>query len=356
MHRWFSYRKYESFQRQLNIYGFVRVKKGTDKSSYYHKDFIRGQYFLAASISRVPVKKLPLISSIDQPSNPDVRTIATRSDVTTPRSIAMNTNDQLPTVNASRSPTEIDDIRYQQLIAALPVATQPYLRRNDNLLRSSSQPADINSIINRYICNSLINSAPTSSTSTSALPTRNNSVLPMIPPTRYDTDTLNRLELHLLQHANNQSVMDTLLSPLLPASTFASLPQQQPFGPPILSQFQRHQYDTLATHSRLISSSEMDQSTLVLNRFAARDQLDLLPSGASMRSHLQPREQQNQLVVDRLLSQRPTVSNDFLNALTNARLQPNAMNRRVPHDQTILDVILLLQQQFPASTNNEHRL
>jgi hypothetical protein len=53
---WFRHSHYTSFQRQLNAYGFERITIGSDKNSYYHKNFLRGQYDLALLIKRCAVK------------------------------------------------------------------------------------------------------------------------------------------------------------------------------------------------------------------------------------------------------------------------------------------------------------
>jgi len=54
--RFFQQKKYASFQRQLNLYGFNRITKGPDKGSYYHELFLRGKKFLCRGISRMKVK------------------------------------------------------------------------------------------------------------------------------------------------------------------------------------------------------------------------------------------------------------------------------------------------------------
>uniref|UniRef100_A0A7R9WDE8 HSF-type DNA-binding domain-containing protein n=1 Tax=Pseudictyota dubia TaxID=2749911 RepID=A0A7R9WDE8_9STRA len=48
--------KYSSFQRQLNLYGFLRISAGTDKGSYYHPMFLRGRFYLAHRIPRLRLK------------------------------------------------------------------------------------------------------------------------------------------------------------------------------------------------------------------------------------------------------------------------------------------------------------
>jgi len=51
-HRWFRQHHYQSFQRQLNIYGFRRIKSGPDKGCYYHPLFLRSRPDLCKHIQR----------------------------------------------------------------------------------------------------------------------------------------------------------------------------------------------------------------------------------------------------------------------------------------------------------------
>lgn len=52
----FQQRKYASFQRQLNLYGFSRITKGADRGSYYHELFLRSKQVLCRGINRMKVK------------------------------------------------------------------------------------------------------------------------------------------------------------------------------------------------------------------------------------------------------------------------------------------------------------
>jgi hypothetical protein len=54
---YFKMRTFESFQRQLNLYGFRRVKSGPDKGSHSHKLFLKGKRNLAEMIQRRPQRK-----------------------------------------------------------------------------------------------------------------------------------------------------------------------------------------------------------------------------------------------------------------------------------------------------------
>lgn len=56
LQRFFQQKKYASFQRQLNLYGFNRITKGPDRGSYYHELFLRGKKFLCRGINRIKIK------------------------------------------------------------------------------------------------------------------------------------------------------------------------------------------------------------------------------------------------------------------------------------------------------------
>jgi hypothetical protein len=54
---YFKQTRFASFQRQLNLYGFLRVeRKGPDHKSYYHKCFLRDAPQLVETISRIQSK------------------------------------------------------------------------------------------------------------------------------------------------------------------------------------------------------------------------------------------------------------------------------------------------------------
>jgi HSF-type DNA-binding len=66
--------EYASFQRQMNIYGFLRlVKQGpAHHTIYYHELFLRGRSDLCTRIPRLPVKLNLIRQSIDPQSEPDL--------------------------------------------------------------------------------------------------------------------------------------------------------------------------------------------------------------------------------------------------------------------------------------------
>lgn len=48
--RYFRHARIESFQRQLNLYGFKRVSRGEDMGAYYHNMCVRGRRDLVRKI------------------------------------------------------------------------------------------------------------------------------------------------------------------------------------------------------------------------------------------------------------------------------------------------------------------
>ena len=54
--KYFNQSKYTSFQRQLNLYCFRRLKSGIDKGAYYHELFLRDKPSTCQSIRRMRIK------------------------------------------------------------------------------------------------------------------------------------------------------------------------------------------------------------------------------------------------------------------------------------------------------------
>jgi hypothetical protein len=49
---YFDQSKFESFRRQLNLYGFTRVTRGPSRGMYYHQDFVQNDVSLCENITR----------------------------------------------------------------------------------------------------------------------------------------------------------------------------------------------------------------------------------------------------------------------------------------------------------------
>jgi hypothetical protein len=68
---YFQQTKIASFQRQLSLYGFLKITQGHDKGAYYHELFLHGMDFLARKITSQRVKGT-FIKGISRPeSEPD---------------------------------------------------------------------------------------------------------------------------------------------------------------------------------------------------------------------------------------------------------------------------------------------
>ena len=67
MKRYYRQTKITSFQRQLHLYGFLRLTRGEDAGAYYHSKFLRGRPHLVKLMIRTKIKG----SGIKSSSNPD---------------------------------------------------------------------------------------------------------------------------------------------------------------------------------------------------------------------------------------------------------------------------------------------
>jgi hypothetical protein len=56
MRRYFKQTKYKSFQRQLHIYGFHRIRKGMDRGAYFHPMFVRDTKSMSLGMSCQKIK------------------------------------------------------------------------------------------------------------------------------------------------------------------------------------------------------------------------------------------------------------------------------------------------------------
>lgn len=64
--RFFRQTRVQSFQRQLNLYGFRRITRGPDTGAYFHELFLRGRSGLVVNMQRTRIKGTP-----KQPDDPD---------------------------------------------------------------------------------------------------------------------------------------------------------------------------------------------------------------------------------------------------------------------------------------------
>eukprot|EP00977_Amphora_coffeiformis_P021309 scaffold9178_cov176-Amphora_coffeaeformis.AAC.5 len=69
--RFFSQSKMSSFQRQLNLYGFLRQNSGPDRGSYYHELFLRGRPDLPKIMVRTRVKGIGMGRTNKAEKEPD---------------------------------------------------------------------------------------------------------------------------------------------------------------------------------------------------------------------------------------------------------------------------------------------
>jgi hypothetical protein len=71
MPRFFHQTKLTSFQRQLNLYGFVRLTTGRDRGAYYHELFLRGRPDLCRNMIRTRVKGNGMKAASNPQNEPD---------------------------------------------------------------------------------------------------------------------------------------------------------------------------------------------------------------------------------------------------------------------------------------------
>ena len=111
MHLFFRQTRFASFQRQLSLYGFLRLtRKGSDHGAYYHELFVRGRADLCQLMQRTRVKgswvrqssspetepdfvsmpPAPKSSRTDMPKLPPLRNNASSTKVRTEKSTAMS--------------------------------------------------------------------------------------------------------------------------------------------------------------------------------------------------------------------------------------------------------------------------
>lgn len=108
--KYFRHQKYSSFQRQLNLYGFRKVQKGTDVGSYAHECFIRDQPELLTKVRRIPQSA----GAFPSQSQPPPSTTSKRSCPVseTARNVVSRLSDcfDKPVSGAGRHPAHTDDV------------------------------------------------------------------------------------------------------------------------------------------------------------------------------------------------------------------------------------------------------
>lgn len=132
MPQFFKQTRITSFQRQLSMYGFVRLtkKNGKDYGAYYNERFLRGHRQLANTVERTPVQGTWVQKITSPETEPDFykmdpvwgpspgQSVVDRHDITTS---ADNSGD----ISRETSPDES---------AELPAATLPSLEQTDPIL------------------------------------------------------------------------------------------------------------------------------------------------------------------------------------------------------------------------------
>jgi hypothetical protein len=96
--KYFAQTKITSFQRQLNMYCFVRIIAGQDKGAYYHRHFVRGEPQLCDNIVRMPFKGKKGRTYSAHESDPDVHTadvVETPMTLQEPTQSNLNSNDYI---------------------------------------------------------------------------------------------------------------------------------------------------------------------------------------------------------------------------------------------------------------------
>jgi hypothetical protein len=124
--RFFEQKKYPSFQRQLNLYGFNRLTKGPDKGSYYHELFLRSKKVLCRGIQRMKVKGTGSRLASNPKQEPNFYQMDSMpSSVTSSLDIESKVTEKR--VNAVISPlTPMKQKQQEEIFAAMPPLELPH--------------------------------------------------------------------------------------------------------------------------------------------------------------------------------------------------------------------------------------
>mmetsp|Transcript_19756 Transcript_19756/g.40358 ORF Transcript_19756/g.40358 Transcript_19756/m.40358 type:complete len:157 (+) Transcript_19756:346-816(+) len=68
---YFGQSKIASFQRQLSMYGFLRLTQGPDRGCYYHELFLKHKLYLCQDITRTGVNGNVVKRRVDPKTEPD---------------------------------------------------------------------------------------------------------------------------------------------------------------------------------------------------------------------------------------------------------------------------------------------
>jgi hypothetical protein len=101
MPKYFKQTKITSFQRQLNLYGFRRLTKGSDMGAYYHELFLRGRPFLCHKMTRTKIKGTGSKAASSPETEPDFY----RMSYVAPQDGGMKGGDDIPSPAPSPVPT-----------------------------------------------------------------------------------------------------------------------------------------------------------------------------------------------------------------------------------------------------------
>lgn len=108
MPRHFRQTKLTSFQRQLNLYCFLRITSGRDKGCYYHELFLRGKPHLCERMIRMKIKGTRIKGSSNPEQEPNFYAMTPAPpkreiDVVTEVKISQNQNKTAQQVNFRNS-------------------------------------------------------------------------------------------------------------------------------------------------------------------------------------------------------------------------------------------------------------
>ncbi|CAJ1887919.1 unnamed protein product [Cylindrotheca closterium] len=91
--KYFKHSKLSSFQRQLSLYGFIRLTHdGADRGAYYHEAFLRGREFLCSKIRRTRIKGTWIRTSSSPTEEPNFYLMEPVFDLNATRTAPTNTN------------------------------------------------------------------------------------------------------------------------------------------------------------------------------------------------------------------------------------------------------------------------